>query len=156
MIVFLDTGVLGLIATPGNDGKTGECKKWYETLLSRSTTILTSEICAYETNRSLILASLQLGREVGGIQELANLRKAIEFLPVTQNVWQKAAQVWAQSMRQSAPMTDPKRLDADSIICAHWQVLEEENQGQAVIIASENLRDLNRFAIADLWNNIRL
>ncbi len=59
-------------------------------------------------------------------------------------------------MRQSAPMTDPKRLDADSIICAHWQVLEEENQGQAVIIASENLRDLNRFAIADLWNNICL
>ncbi len=95
MIVFLDTGVLGLIATPGNDGKTGECKKWYETLLVRSTTILTSEICVYETNRSLILESLQLGREAGGIQELANLRKAIEFLPVTQNVWQKAAQIWA-------------------------------------------------------------
>ena len=156
MIVFLDTNILSIVTRPGNQSETSDCKRWYQTLLIRGARIVTSEICEYEERRGLVQQSFELGENVGGLQELDNLREVIEFLPVTADVWRAGAQVWAESINQSMPMTDPKRLDADSIICAHWRCLDEENLGRAVIIASTNLRDLNRFATADLWRNIRL
>jgi predicted nucleic acid-binding protein len=156
MIVFLDTSILGIVTNPESRGETGECKRWYETLLVRGARIVTSEICAYEKKRGLLKQSLKQGRNVGGLQKLEELRNGIEFLPVTKEVLDEAAQVWAEAMYQNQPMTQPSRLDADAIICAHWRLLDKDNPGRAVVIATTNLRDLNRFTVAAMWSNIRL
>jgi len=34
MIVFLDTGVLGLVSSPSNKGEARECKEWFYRLLA--------------------------------------------------------------------------------------------------------------------------
>ncbi len=156
MIVFLDTNILNLITTPGDRDEAEKCKMWFYTLLVRGAYITTSDICIYEISRGLLAESLRRGKELEGLQELTELKNQIELQSVTQAVLNRAALVWAQSQYQGLPMTDAKRLDADAIICAHWQLLEEENQGRSVIIASTNLRHLNRFAIADLWQNVNL
>lgn len=155
MIVFLDSSILGIVCTPGSRGETGDCKRWFEMLLARSARVVTSEICEYEVRRGLIETSLRQGRTVDGLQELDDLSQVTEFLPVTRNVLGVAAQIWANSRYQGKQMTGSERLDADSMICAHWKLLDEDNPGRRVVIASKNLRDLNRFAIADLWQNIR-
>lgn len=158
MIVFLDTSILGVVTNPESRGETGECKRWYEILLVRGARIVTSEICAYEERRGLLEYSLRRSRDAPGLQKLAELRNDnnIEFLPVTQAVLEEAAQVWAEAMYQSMPMTNPERLDADAIVCAHWRLLERDNPGRTVVIATTNLRDLPRFALAVEWKNIRI
>ena len=56
MIVFLDSGVLGLLSSPRDTGEAGDCKEWFFRLLSRSVYIVTSDLCDYEVRRGLILS----------------------------------------------------------------------------------------------------
>jgi hypothetical protein len=90
MIVFLDTGVLGLVASPNNTGEAKECKEWLYGLLARSVYVVSSDICDYEVRRGLLLASLT-NPTVQGIQNLDNLPAVIDFLPLTQMVMKEAA-----------------------------------------------------------------
>ena len=154
MIVFLDSGVLGKITSPARNGEVKECKVWFETLLARGVYFVTSDICGDEVRRSLVLETLK-GKEAKGIRLLEDLR-GVDFLPVDKNVSFRASQIWAESQFLGKPLTDPKKLDIDAIVCAHWQILNEENPGRYVIIATTNLRHLNRFAEAEEWQNIRL
>jgi predicted nucleic acid-binding protein len=155
MIVFLDTNILSLVTAPGNQDKIVGCQVWLETLAARSIFIITSEICAYEINCGLLEKSLRQSKNVEGLQNLEELRDLIEFLPVTRQVLERASQIWTQAKLQSQPMSHPERLDADAIICAQWQLLDEHNPERAVTIATKNLRDLGRFANANLWSDIK-
>jgi len=154
MIVFLDTNILGFVTAPGKGEEISRCQTWLETLAARSNYIVTSEICAYELKRGLLEESLRKGKDVEGLSNLKELREWVKFLPVTQELLERASLIWAQATVLSMPMTHTLRLDADAIICAHWQLLREENPGRAVTIATTNLRDLGRFANANLWTDI--
>lgn len=156
MIVFLDTSVLGQVVNPGKKSSILECRRWFEKLLARSALVLTSEICEYEVRRGLEAESLKQGKGVPGLRELEDLKSFIDFLPVDSEVWQEAAKIWAEAKFKSILMTHPARLDADGVICGHWRILDKENPGRAVVVATENLRDLNRFSTADHWRNIRI
>ena len=65
MIVFLDTGVLGLASSPKNSGDVFACKQWLFHLIARGVFVVTSDICDYEVRRSLILASFRDNKEEG-------------------------------------------------------------------------------------------
>jgi hypothetical protein len=43
MIVFLDTGVLGLVTSLSNKGDARECKEWFYRLLARGIYVITSK-----------------------------------------------------------------------------------------------------------------
>ena len=43
MIVFLDTGILGLLANPNKKGEAAECEQWLLSLLSKGVYVLTSD-----------------------------------------------------------------------------------------------------------------
>ena len=45
MIVFLDTGILGLLANPNKQGEAADCEQWLLGLLSKGVSVLTSDIC---------------------------------------------------------------------------------------------------------------
>ncbi len=154
MIVLLDTGILGLVASPQNTGEAKECQKWFESLLARSASVVTSDICDYEVRRGLLLASMTKPN-VAGIDRLDTLQKIICFLPLTKKVMKEAAQLWAEARSQGMQTADNKNIDADIIISAHWKLLTEEYPGQYVVVATKNVKHLRLFAEAREWKNIK-
>jgi len=153
MIVFLDTGVLGLVSSPSNAREAQECKQWLYHLLSRSAYVVTSDICDYEVRRSLLLASLT-NPIVQGLENIDALQQVIDFLPLTQNVMKKAAQIWAKARHQGIQTADNKNIDADVIIAAQCQLLKEEYPGQYIVLATTNVKHLQRFIEAQEWEDI--
>jgi len=154
MIVFLDTGVLGLVSSPSNTVEAKQCKQWLYRLLSRSVYIVTSDICDYEVRRGLLLASLT-NPNIQGINNLDALQEVIDFLPLTKSVMKKAATMWASARSQGIQTADNKNIDADIIISAHWKLLKEEYPGGAVVIATTNVKHLKRFTEATEWKDIQ-
>jgi hypothetical protein len=153
MIVFLDTGVLGLLSSPNNRGEAKECKEWFYRLLARSIYVVTSDICDYEVRRSLLLAYLT-NPTVNGIENLDDLQQVIDFLGLTKAVMREASIFWAEARSQGMPTTDEKNIDADIIIAAQWKILTEEFPGRYIVIATTNVKHLQRFTEAKTWKNI--
>jgi hypothetical protein len=67
----------------------------------------------------------------------------------------KAASIWAEARIKGTPTADDIILDADVIICAHYQLLEREYPGRYIVIATTNVRHLSRFSEAKKWREIR-
>ncbi len=155
MIVFIDSGVLGILANPNKSGEASDCEQWLYSLLSQGAYVCSSELCDYEVRRSLILES-QRKPHLNSIQNLDELQEVISFLPLTTLVLKKAASVWASSRSQGIPTADDKHLDVDIIICSQWQILKDEFPGRYIVIATTNVKHLSRFAEAQAWRNIKL
>lgn len=155
MIVFIDSGVLGLLANPNKTGEAGECEEWLYSLLSRGVYICSFELCDYEIRRNLVL-TFQQQQKPTGIENLDELREFISFLPITSELLKKAAELWASARSRGIPTADNKSLDIDMIICSHWQMLQEEFPGSYVVIATTNVKHLSRFTDAKTWQEIQL
>ena len=155
MIIFLDTGVLGVLASPNDKQEVRDCQQWLYSLTIRGTYCVSSDICDYELRRSLILESFKYDNEKS-IQKLDELQSLIDFFPVTSQVLNHAAFLWANSRRQGQPTADPKTLDADVIIAAQCQFFKQEYPGQSLICATTNVNHLIRFIEAQTWQSIRL
>lgn len=158
MIVLLDSGVLGLLVNPIQDVSEAEtneiyqCTEWLYSLLSKSVYVVASEISDYEVRRELIRIKSE------GVILLDNLRDVIEFLPLTKEVMQKAAEFWAEARQSHIPTADAQNIDADMIISAQWSLLSKESPGRTVLIATTNIRHLRIFAKekAMEWINITI
>ncbi|MBD2199026.1 MULTISPECIES: type II toxin-antitoxin system VapC family toxin [Calothrix] len=155
MIVFIDSGVLGILANPYKTGEVSDCEEWLYKLLSRGINVCSSELCDYEIRRSLIL-TYQKQPQLPVIENLDKLREIINFLPITSELLKKASVLWATARSQGIPIADDKSLDVDIIICSHWQMLTEEFPGRYVAIATTNVKHLSRFTEAKLWRDISL
>ena len=153
MIVFLDTGILGLLANPNKKGEAANCEQWLLGLLSRGVSVLTSDICDYEVRRSLILESLRKPN-INSVASLDELQKLIAFLPIDNEVMRNAASLWAEARIQGVPTADDKSLDADIIICAQFKLLKQEYPGRYIVIATTNVKHLSRFTEAKEWQEI--
>ncbi|MGK7874367.1 MAG: type II toxin-antitoxin system VapC family toxin [Xenococcaceae cyanobacterium] len=154
MIVFLDSGVLGILANPNKIGEANDCEQWLLGLLSKGVSMLTSDICDYEVRRSLILESKRKPN-INSLESLDELLQIITFLPLTSDLIREAASLWAEARSQGMPTADDKSLDVDVIICAQWKLLTEEFPGRYIVIATTNVKHLSRFAEAQEWRNIK-
>jgi hypothetical protein len=155
MIVFIDSGVLGILANPNKTNEVNDCQEWLFRLLSQGIYVCSSEICDFEVRRSLILES-QKKPNLNSIENLDQLREIISFLPVTSELLRKASTLWASARSKGIPTADNKSLDIDIIICSHWQELQEEFPARYIVIATTNVKHLSRFAEANSWRNIQL
>jgi predicted nucleic acid-binding protein len=154
MIVILDTGVLGILCNPNQLQESIECQAWFERLLARGTYLVTSELCDYELRRGLILArNISLLSE--GINKLNELRSVVDFLTITQNVAQVAAEYWADARIQGQPTSDIRNIDIDMIISAHWRLFKNDFPGRYVVVSTTNIRHLQLFTEAQEWRDIR-
>ena len=151
MIVFLDSGVLHTLISNSNVKEVIDCQNWFYYLLSRSALIVTSAICNYEVKRELVRRN-----NVGEINNLNQLKKLIDSLPVDEPTLDLAAELWAEARNQGIPTADNLSLDADVIICAQYQLLARKYPGRYVVIATTNVKHLSRFAEAQEWQNIKL
>ena len=55
MIVFLDSGVLGILCSSENTLTVSHCQEWFYQLLARGIYVTSSYLCDYEVRRSLQL-----------------------------------------------------------------------------------------------------
>lgn len=158
MIIFLDTNTLDFFCNPNELPESIKCKEWFYTHYSRGVTFYTSDICDYEIRRGLFADSIRKSTVSSGLPLLNDLRVTgyIIFLPVTQDVLDSAAKLWARSSVASKSNKDVKNIDVDIIISAHCQLLQNENSGQRVVVATTNIEDLSIYCEAANWQDIKL
>jgi predicted nucleic acid-binding protein len=155
MIVFLDTGIIGILSSPRKIGEDYECKQWLYHLLARGIYVASCDLCDYEVRRSLLLNKIKNPLAVEGIENLDQLQDLIEFLPITKNLMKKAAELWAISRSKGQATADIKNIDADIIIATTCQLLQVEDPDQNLIIATTNVKHLSRFLEARNWREIK-
>ncbi|MGD2181346.1 type II toxin-antitoxin system VapC family toxin [Lusitaniella coriacea] len=154
MIVFIETGVLGILCSPIKKSRESiECEEWLYTLLSRGIRVVTSEMCEYEVKRGLTIEK-RAGKKTG-IEILNELKAIIEFLPITGADLDVACELWADSIEKGIQVAPENDINIDIILCAQWENLVKENPGQEIIIASKNVRHLGRFAVVSTWEQIK-
>lgn len=149
MIVILDSGVLHTLVTTSKVKEVTDCQNWFYYLLSRSALVVTSSLCNYEVKRELIRR-----KKVEEINNLSQLKALIDFLPVDTPTLELAAELWAEARNKGMPTADAKSLDVDVIICAQYQILKQEYPGRYIVIATTNVKHLNRFTEAKKWQDI--
>lgn len=158
MIVFLDTNTLDFLCNPNDLPESIKCKEWFYTYYSRGVNFCTSDICDYEIRRGLIANSIRNNKISEGLSFLDDLRidGYIVFSPVTKEVLEVAAELWARSSVASKSNKDAKNIDVDIIISAHYQLLSDNQPGQRVVVATTNVKDLSIYCEAANWQDIRL
>lgn len=149
-IVLLDAGPLSQIVHPSVKGELGEIKDWFKKLRASGVEVRVPEIADYELRRNLILEdSLE---SIAKLNQL--LRETGGAIPTTRKVWEKAAEWWAECRKPGGKgeTCDPKRLDADVILCATvWSVTRPHKTAE---VATTNVKHISRFVTAKLWREI--
>jgi len=158
VIVILDTVTITLLITEASVSQEAKkCQEWFYKILSRGGYIVAPQICDYEVRRGLLLVVKRTGKSNSQkIKNLNRLKESIEFLPCSQEILEKASEIWAENHYQGTPTASLQALDVDIIIGAHWQILKNQYPGRYVVIATSNIKHLSIFAEAQEWKNINL
>jgi predicted nucleic acid-binding protein len=163
MIVFLDTNVLGLIAKPNksfdeSSDESYQVQQWFYGLLSKGVRVVTSTLCEYEFRRGLLEPSNKSTELAPGLIELNKLaeQEILEFIDVSREDSILAAQMWVDAQAEGLPTSDKKKIDIDVIISAQCLILQQENPGQKVIMATTNIKHISRYCEAANWQDIKL
>ncbi len=153
MIIFIDTGVLGLLSSPNKREEVINSQEWLYYLLSRGVNVVSSDICDYEVRRGTFLTIKEKLKQQSQ-EKLEALHDLINFLPVSSIILKQSAELWAKTRQLGLPTAEVENIDIDVIIGATCQLLEEEYPGQRLIVATTNVKHLSRFVEAQNWFNI--
>lgn len=145
LIIFLDTGPLGLATNPNKDN--GECTKWLISCLNAGARVCVPEICDYELRRELLRAN-----NTSGLARLDQFVHEVDYVPITTAMMRKAAEYWAKARNAHTPTAPKEALDADVILAAQATLSTE--MGDQVVIATTNVGHLSMFIKAKCWNEI--
>src|SRR5262249_55749579 len=132
-IVLLDSGPLNLLTMrPGHAAIADRCRAWMLGLAAAGVRVAVPGVADYEVRRDLVRkgASVRLAYH-------DTLREALTFLPVDQDVLDRAADFWAAARKAGLPTASPDALDADVILAA--QAERAAGPGDAVTIATTNV-----------------
>ena len=144
-IILLDSGPLSMVTNPKGKGQAARCAKWLQQMKISGATVMVPEIADYELRRELLRAN-----KIASIKQLDNLINQTEYLAITTKAMRQAAQYWADARQQRQQTADNKALDADMILVAQAETLNQTN----VVIATTNVKHLSLFTQAMLWSNI--
>jgi len=144
-VILLDTTPLGLLTHPNPSATAIACKQWLDLHVAQASRVIVPEISDYELRRELLRANRK-----GGLSNLDNLIRQLEYLPLTTIAMRQAAIFWAQSRQQGQPTAGDNTIDGDVILAAQAITLGVPN----FVIATTNVRHLSRFVPADQWQNI--
>jgi predicted nucleic acid-binding protein len=146
-LVFLDTGIVGMVANPRSKPRNVQCCQWTRDLWAAGVPVFVPEICDYEVRRKLIHA-----RSTSGIARLDRLKVGFDYAPITTDVMLFAADLWAQARRRGRPTAAPAEIDGDVILAA--QALLSAGPGDTVTVATDNVGHLAQFVDAQPWEKI--
>ena len=145
--IFLDTTPLGLIAKPPGP-QASACLAWVSSCLAKGITVYAPEIADYEVRRELI----RIGASAS-VTRLDNMKRQIDYLPLTTPMMQKAAELWAQARNAGVATADKHALDGDVILCA--QELSLGLTPADFVVETSNVKHLSRFVPAEEWTAIQ-
>jgi hypothetical protein len=111
-IVWLDSGIIGLIANPHKQGEAEGCERWLLGLGAKGVYIVSSSLCDYEVRRNLILESERTGNR-DSLNNLDEMTTFISFLPVTDKSLKMAAALWAQCRLSGTPTAKESSLHGE-------------------------------------------
>ena len=148
MIVFLDTGILGFLTHPKDGVDPRECKQWLRDLLLAGAEVRVPEIADYELRRELVRH-----KSLKAIERLDELGKLVGYVPISTLSIRRAAAFWATARNSGMPTADDKALDGDVILAA--QVVTANHQGHEPLVATTNVKHLERFVKARLWRDVK-
>ena len=143
--IILDSRPLGLATHPKGNERAEALKQWIDQRFAEGRRVIIPAIVDYEVRRELILARLlpALGR-------LDLLCRTLEFVKLSPEALQHAAELWANVRHQGRSTADRHALDGDCILAA--QVIEL-NKPDAIVV-TDNATHIARFVRADTWENI--
>jgi hypothetical protein len=146
-LVFLDSGTLGMVANPRGKARNVQCRQWSRILLGSGVRVFVPEICDYEVRRKLI----HIGSTEGLIR-LDQLKIGFDYAPITTDVMQLAAELWAQSRHRGTPTASDDALDGDVILAS--LALLSAGPGDTVTVATDNVGHLAQFVDSQPWEKI--
>ncbi len=157
--ILLDAGPLGLVTNPKASSAALACNLWLEQLLAKDIWVVIPEIADYEVRRELLRAN-----KSRGLQRLHALQQALSYAPISTEIMRMAADMWAYARQQGKPTAEPAALDADVILAATAQHIQNvvaiTNREVGVldvppvIVATTNVGHLSRFVDARRWEEI--
>jgi len=147
--VYLDAHPLSLASQrPNKSQEADDCRAWLRNLLDRGVRVVIPAITDYEVRRELLR-----NKNANGVARLTALRSELEFLPVTQEALERAAELWAEGRNTGRATADPHALDGDAILSA--QLLTDDEDTSLSIVATSNVKHIVRYVPnAALWQNI--
>jgi predicted nucleic acid-binding protein len=148
MVVFLDTGVLGFLTNPSNSPEPTECKRWLDEILSGGAEIRVPEIADYELRREL-----NRNNSAKALARLDDLGQAVGYVALSTPMMRRAAEFWANARNAGVPTAADHALDGDVILAAQAVVSAGD---QDPVIATTNVKHLERFVAARLWREIEV
>lgn len=147
-VLFLDATPLGLAAhKPGHSPEVDDVLRFIHDLLANGWTVYIAEITDYEVRRELIRAG-----KTASVLRLDGLQNLLTYLPLTTDAVRLASDLWAQAQNGGWATADPKALDGDVILAA--QALTLTPAPVRLLIATENVAHLSRYATAQDWRTI--
>jgi hypothetical protein len=155
MIIVLDNVPLNLITNPNRKKpETIACQRWLEYLISNRILVCLPEIVYYETRRQLMLNKWNTG-ESGGLIRLEEFKneKAYYYQPITTEIIIKATELWAWARKTNQSTAHEKALDGDVILAATAIVLAQQEE-EYVLVATDNIKDIERYTPAKRWQEI--
>lgn len=138
----LDSGILGQIAHPRPNP---EVAAWI-IRAAGTWAIIVPEIADYEIRRELLRI-----RSIRGLSRLDRLGTTLGYAPLTTPIMRRAAQIWADARATGLPTAPPQSIDADVLLAATALELGPMSR---VVVATTNVRHLNRFVDARRWEDV--
>lgn len=146
-IILLDTGPLALVTHPKASPENDACNQWLRSQIEGGKLVIISGISDYELRRELIRIN-----SISSLAKLEALNNSLRFAPLTTEVMNQAALLWARARGMGKPTATDTALDGDMILAAQAILLEKE--GHSVIVATTNVKHLDLFCTARLWRDI--
>lgn len=151
-VVFLDTGVLGVVTHPRGSTESKECIEWMQDLLKKKIRVCVAEVCDYELRRKYIQRSAAHEEARVALSKLDSLIGVLDYIPVDTRSMREAAQMWATARNSGKATAGDQDLDIDVILCAQAKLVAGP---KALMVATTNVRHLKIFVSADSWRNVR-
>jgi predicted nucleic acid-binding protein len=124
-----------------------DIKIWVQHALHASYSIVVPEIADYEVRRELLRINA-----VASLRRLDDLKSATLYLPLSTSTMLRAASLWAQLRNAGIPTAVDTALDGDVLLAAQAMLLAEN--GYTTVIATTNVKHINRLVPAQLWHEI--
>ena len=147
--IYLDATPLNLLARGPTLPVAARCSKWFDDRRRDGWHFVVPEVIDFEVRRELLRrgATNQLRR----LDRLPTL-PGTSYLAINTKAMRRAAHLWADLRRGGKPTADPHALDGDVILAA--QLLVEEKDPSAAVVATGNVGHLGRLVNCDEWPNI--
>jgi predicted nucleic acid-binding protein len=148
--LVLDTGPLGDAVRAVSHPRQIAIGAWLVEMDKAKAIVVIPGIADYELRRNMLLEGMK-----GPIRRLDAMKAGGRYVPISEKVMLRAADLWAKVRTGGKPTAGNEALDGDCIVAATaWSITKP---GDEVIVITTNVKDLARFPgiTAMEWQDVK-